>query len=127
MESAKFSTLRVCKQSHIEYVLTSFKVICNSDFNPSANGYARSEAGVAILMQRAGNAKRIYATVAGTESKCDGFKDFGCNAESLSSQISLYEETLKKFNVNPLDISFVEVHGYATLVNGERVYNFDME
>lgn len=83
----------------------------------SADGYARSEAGVAIFMQRASNAKRIYATIAATESNCDGFKEWGCNTESLSSQISLYEETIKKLDAKPLEISFIEAHGYATQVN----------
>lgn len=84
--------------------------------NFPADGYVRSEAGVAILMQRKADAKRFYATVVGTESNCDGFKEYGCNTESLSSQIKLYRETLERFRLNPLDVSFVEAHGYATLV-----------
>lgn len=83
----------------------------------TANGYARSEAGVAIMMQRKKDAKRVYATVAATESNCDGFKEFGCNSISLDSQISLYKETYGKFNLNPQDVTFVEAHGYATRVS----------
>lgn len=82
----------------------------------SADGYARSEAGVAILMQRARDAKRVYATIAAIESNCDGFKEFGCNTHSLSSQISLYQTTLNKFCMNPLKVSFIEAHGYSTMV-----------
>lgn len=88
-------------------------------FDANADGYVRSEAGVAILMQRKADAKRFYATVVGTESNCDGFKEYGCNTESLSSQIKLYRETLERFRLNPLDVSFVEAHGYATL-DGDR-------
>lgn len=81
-----------------------------------ADGYARSEAGVAILMQRRQNAKRVYATVVGTESSCDGFKEYGCNTVSVDSQINLYKDTYDRFNLNPLDITFVEAHGYSTKV-----------
>lgn len=69
------------------------------------------------MMQRKKDARRVYATVVATESNCDGFKEFGCNSISLDSQLSLYKETYEKFNLNPLDVSFVEAHGYATRVS----------
>lgn len=77
----------------------------------------RSEAGVALVMQRLKDAKRVYATVVATESNCDGYKELGCNAESLESQINLYQDAYERFNVNPLDVSFIEAHGYSTRVS----------
>lgn len=81
-----------------------------------ADGYARSEAGVAVVMQRAKDAHRVYAYVAGVSANCDGFKEEGCNAVSMASQIELYRDTYQSFHVNPLDITFLEAHGYSTLV-----------
>lgn len=96
--------------------------ISNNKFVFKADGYVRSEAGVAIIMERKKDAKRVYATVVAAESNCDGFKEYGCNTESVSSQIQLYREASERFHLNPLDVSYVETHGYATQVNDINFY-----
>lgn len=76
-------------------------------------------------MQRAKDANRVYAYVAGVDANCDGFKEEGCSAVSMSSQIELYRDTYQHFNLNPLDVSFVEAHGYSTLVPIKNATRYD--
>ena len=49
---------------------------CKS-FDASGNGYVRSEAVVAIYIQRAPQAKRIYATLVHSKTNTDGSKSQG--------------------------------------------------
>jgi fatty acid synthase len=49
---------------------------CKS-FSASGNGYVRSEAVVAVYLQRAPQAKRIYATVLHSKNNTDGNKSQG--------------------------------------------------
>jgi len=51
--------------------LIDWLVIC------AADGYCRSEAIVAVLLQKREEAKRIYATVVNTKQYSDGYKDQG--------------------------------------------------
>jgi len=43
----------------------------------TADGYCRSEAIVAIYLQKKESAKRIYATVVHSKNNADGYKDKG--------------------------------------------------
>jgi len=43
----------------------------------TADGYCRSEAIVAIYLQKRESAKRIYATVVHSKNNADGYKDKG--------------------------------------------------
>ena len=49
---------------------------CRS-FDSSGSGYVRSEAVVAIYLQRAPDARRVYATLVHSKNNCDGNKDNG--------------------------------------------------
>ena len=49
---------------------------CRS-FDASGSGYVRSEAVVALYLQRQPDAKRIYATVVHARNNCDGGKENG--------------------------------------------------
>ena len=41
------------------------------------NGYSRSEAIVAVYLQKAPNAKRIYASIIHSKNNSDGYKEQG--------------------------------------------------
>ena len=43
----------------------------------AADGYCRSEAIVAVYLQKRKDAKRVYATVVNTKHYSDGYKDQG--------------------------------------------------
>ncbi|CAG2172646.1 unnamed protein product, partial [Oppiella nova] len=79
-----------------------------------ANGYAKGEACVALVLQRKGVAKRIYATVMHTKTNTDGFKELGITYPSTTSQATLMRETYSEAGVNPLDVKYVEAHCTGT-------------
>ena len=49
----------------------------------AGSGYVRSEAVVAILLQKEPEAKRIYATVIHSKTNSDGYKDNGMSDKRL--------------------------------------------
>ncbi|XP_025160329.1 fatty acid synthase-like [Harpegnathos saltator] len=65
-------------------------------FDESGSGYMRSEATVVIYLQKAKNAKRIYATLVYSKTNCD--EDF-------------YDEC----GITPEELSYIEAHGTGTL------------
>ena len=52
---------------------------CKS-FDASGNGYVRSEAAVAMFLQKANDARRIYATIIHADNNSDGYKDAGLSS-----------------------------------------------
>lgn len=74
----------------------------------------RSEAIVAIYIRKSKDAKRIYATVAGTSSNTDGFKTEGATYPSQFIQSQLIRETYARANLKPTDVHYVEAHGTGT-------------
>ena len=46
-------------------------------FDATGSGYVRSEAIVAIYLQKAHNARRVYATLVHSATNSDGYKDLG--------------------------------------------------
>ena len=79
-----------------------------------ANGYAKGEACVVVVLQKKSEAKRIYATVVHTKTNTDGFKELGITFPSSTSQRDLMCETYAEANINPHDIKYVEAHCTGT-------------
>lgn len=92
-------------------------------FDASGNGYVRSEAVVAIYLQKVSDAKRIYATVVHSKSNTDGFKEQGITYPSGNIQKKLLEEVYSEASVNPADIVYVEAHGTGTKVGDPQEVN----
>lgn len=80
------------------------------------DGYVRSEGAVAVLLQKAKVAKRIYASVLNAGSNADGYKDEGITFPSQEMQISLFRQVQDEVGVNATHIAFMEAHGSATKV-----------
>ncbi|XP_050299399.1 fatty acid synthase-like [Anthonomus grandis grandis] len=86
-------------------------------FDKDGNGYARSEAVSAILLQKAKHSKRIYATILHAKTNCDGYKDSGITYPSGEMQIRLLNEFYEEcYTVKPSELSFLEAHGTGTKV-----------
>ncbi|XP_043250638.1 fatty acid synthase-like [Colletes gigas] len=95
---------------------------CKS-FDARANGYVRSEAVSVILLQKAKDAKRIYATVVYTKSNCDGYKEQGITFPASAIQRKLLEEFYQECKLSPTCLSFLEAHGTGTSVGDPEELN----
>lgn len=88
---------------------------CRS-FDQSGDGYCRSEAVAAIILQKASNARRVYATVVHAKSNTDGYKEQGITFPLGERQAVLLEEVYREANVDPSMVKYVETHGTGTKV-----------
>ncbi|XP_071547019.1 fatty acid synthase-like [Panulirus ornatus] len=86
---------------------------CKS-FDASGNGYVRSEAAVVILLQRAPEARRVYANIVHARANTDGHKGEGVTFPSGAVQRDLLQEVYNLAGVSPLEVSYVEAHGTGT-------------
>lgn len=96
--------------------------ICKS-FDASANGYVRSEAKCSVFMQKAKDAKRIYAQIVHCKTNCDGYKEEGITFPSGAAQQILLEEVYAESGIDPKDVLFVEAHGTGTKVGDPEELN----
>lgn len=85
-------------------------------FDASGKGYVRSEAVVAVLLQRRGDARRVYATVHNARMNIDGAKEQGITFPSGDMQRALAAETFAEVRMRPQDVVYVEAHGTGTKV-----------
>ncbi|CAH0584002.1 unnamed protein product [Chrysodeixis includens] len=92
-------------------------------FDASGRGYVRSEAAVAVLLQRRGAARRVYATLRGARINTDGAKDQGITFPSGDMQRRLAEETFAEAKLRPSDVVYVEAHGTGTKVGDPQEVN----
>lgn len=82
----------------------------------TGDGYVRSEGIVAVLLQKAKSAKRVYAKVLAAGSNCDGYKDEGITFPSGPQQVKLFRRVAQLAGIDPSTIDFMEAHGSATRV-----------
>ena len=92
-------------------------------FDVSGNGYVRSEAVVAIYIQREHLAKRVYATAIHSKSNSDGSKKEGITFPSGEVQARLLREVYSEAGVDPSEVSYVEAHGTGTKVGDPQELN----
>jgi fatty acid synthase len=83
----------------------------------AASGYARSEAVCVMFLQKARDAKRVYAKVVHAKTNCDGFKEEGITFPSRLMQAKLMEQFYKECCINPTSVDFVEAHATGTKVS----------
>ncbi|OWR55047.1 fatty acid synthase [Danaus plexippus] len=88
---------------------------CKS-FDNSANGYARSEAIVVCLLQKAKDSRRVYAQVLHAKTNCDGYKEQGITYPAGNIQKLLLNEFYEECSIPPNTLEFVEAHGTGTRV-----------
>ncbi|XP_063616349.1 fatty acid synthase-like [Cydia splendana] len=92
-------------------------------FDASGRGYVRSEAVVALLLQRSRDARRVYCTVRGASMNNDGFKAKGITYPSGVMQGRLAQETFEKAHLRPQDVVYVEAHGTGTKAGDPQEIN----
>lgn len=70
-----------------------------------------------VFLQRAADARRVYAHVVHARANTDGNKGEGVTFPSGAVQRQLLEEVYSHAGVSPLDVSYVEAHGTGTKVS----------
>ncbi|XP_020294893.1 fatty acid synthase-like [Pseudomyrmex gracilis] len=85
-------------------------------FDVNANGYCRSETVSVIYLQKAKNAKRIYALCKHVKINSDGYKDEGITFPSENAQTRLLTEFYEECGISPTDVDYIEAHGTGTKV-----------
>ncbi|CAD6242162.1 GSCOCG00009427001-RA-CDS [Cotesia congregata] len=92
-------------------------------FDASGNGYVRAEAAVVIYLQKAKDARRVYATVVGSRINVDGNKSEGITYPSGNMQNKLMKELYEESKIDPRDVIYVEAHGTGTKVGDPQEVN----
>ncbi|CAL1678658.1 unnamed protein product [Lasius platythorax] len=84
-------------------------------YDVEGTGYMRSDAAVVVYLQKARDARRIYATFVYGKTNCDGFKGEGVTFPSLDKQKMLLEEFYDDCGISHLKLSYMEAHATGTL------------
>lgn len=82
----------------------------------SASGYARSDGIVVLYLQRACDAKRVYATVVNAATMFNGYREGTLLDLDLPSMVDFMNDFYKKAGVDPSVVPFVEAYGSAQKV-----------
>ncbi|XP_043492367.1 fatty acid synthase-like [Polistes fuscatus] len=86
----------------------------NRSFDEKANGFSRSESIGAIFLQRAKNARRIYAEVVNaTVMYGENIPRKSCLYPTAKFQAKIMKQTLKHCGLKPSDINYIEADGTA--------------
>ncbi|XP_029673475.1 fatty acid synthase-like [Formica exsecta] len=89
-------------------------------FDTTANGYVRSEAVIAIYLQKTMDARRIYAKVINTATNTDGYKPEGITYPNNDIQYLMLRELYNKAGIDPRNVVYVEAHGTGTQVGDSQ-------
>ncbi|XP_067209348.1 fatty acid synthase-like [Linepithema humile] len=92
-------------------------------FDIAANGYSRSEAVSVVYLQKAKNAKRIYAICKHIKLNNDGYKEEGITYPSTHMQRALLTEFYNECKVPSSDLDYIETHATATKVGDPEEIN----
>jgi fatty acid synthase, animal type len=89
-------------------------------FDKDASGYVRAEACSVAFLQKAKDAKRVYAEIINCKTNNDGFKKEGPMVPSVEVQKKLYENVYKNIEIDPTRISYIEAHATSTQVGDKK-------
>ena len=89
---------------------------CNT-FDDEASGYCRSDAVGSVILKRLEDAEAdhdpIFGVIVGTNTNHCGQTD-SITRPHEGDQISVFKRIMRHANVEPLDISYIEMHGTGT-------------
>jgi len=83
----------------------------------------RSETIGSAFLQKAKEAKRIYATVINAKINCDGYKEEGITFPSSKMQKTLLQELYNECDISPICLGYMEAHGTGTYVGDPEEIN----
>jgi len=70
-----------------------------------------------IFLQKARDAKRVYAKLVHAKTNCDGYKEEGISFPSRLLQTQLMEQFYEECCINPASVDFIEAHATGTKVS----------
>jgi fatty acid synthase len=70
-----------------------------------------------MLLQKAQDAKRVYAKVVHAKTNSDGYKYEGITFPSREMQTQLMEQFYEEIGIEPTSVDFLEAHGTGTRVS----------
>jgi fatty acid synthase len=70
-----------------------------------------------MLLQKAQDAKRVYAKVVHAKTNSDGYKNEGITFPSRELQTWLMEQFYEEIGIEPTSVDFLEAHGTGTRVS----------
>jgi fatty acid synthase, animal type len=85
-------------------------------FDKDASGYTRSEAICVIFLQKAPDAKRVYANLVYCRANNDGFKKESITFPAATTQIELIERIYKDLELPASSVDYVEGHITGTVI-----------
>jgi fatty acid synthase, animal type len=85
-------------------------------FDKDGSGYTRAEAICVLFLQKAKDAKRVYANLLYSKTNCDGYKEEGITYPSGKMQMKLLKEFYDDIGINPSTVDYVEAHSTGTIV-----------
>ncbi|XP_076458650.1 fatty acid synthase-like isoform X1 [Babylonia areolata] len=95
---------------------------CKS-FDASGDGYCRSETVGTVFLQKAPDAKRVYATVVHSGTNADGNKERGITFPSGEVQKELLQQVYYEAGIAPSSVAYVEAHGTGTKAGDPQEVN----
>ncbi|KAM0736832.1 Fatty acid synthase [Formica fusca] len=119
-EDAIIGTAHLCLHPVINLNFSHLGILSSDGtcrpFDTDGSGYSRSETVSVIYLQRAKNAKRIYATCKHIKINNDGYKEEGITFPSTHMQSILMTELYKECGISPSFLDYMEAHGTGTKV-----------
>lgn len=89
-------------------------------FDEDADGYIRAEAAAVLFLQKAKNAKRIYATIVHSKTNTGGNNEKGIFFPSAKMQADLMMKFYRELNMDPNIVKYVEAHATG---NFKKLFN----
>ncbi|XP_036143145.1 fatty acid synthase [Monomorium pharaonis] len=119
-EDAIIGTANLCFSPTINLLFTNLGILSpngySRPFDSAANGFVRAETVAVIYLQKAKNAKRIYAICPHIKMNSDGYKQEGITFPSPFMQSTLLTEFYNECGIPTSCLDYIEAHGTGTKV-----------
>ncbi|XP_036142705.1 fatty acid synthase-like isoform X1 [Monomorium pharaonis] len=126
-EDAIIGTANLCFSPIINLLFTNLGVLSPNGyckpFDSAANGFVRAETVAVIYLQKAKNAKRIYAVCPHIKLNSDGYKPEGITYPSQLGQTNLLTEFYNECGIPTFCLDYIEAHGTGTKVGDPQEVN----
>ncbi|XP_071581800.1 fatty acid synthase-like [Temnothorax nylanderi] len=118
-DAAIIASANLCLNPYVQFQFYHLGVLSSDGyckpFDEEGTGYMRSDTVAVVYLQKAKNARRIYATLVHGKVNCDGFKEEGITFPSVEKQKILLNTFYEECGIMPSELSYMEAHATGTL------------